>query len=925
MALTRFRFSQANTIVARIQDPITVLNSESTLANVDVGFLINRDQGLTSNAAIYWSEVNDEFTLALTSNAGILDTNVTVSSYADLRIGSLYGNIGGGNTQSNTYITGSLLPSSNVAFDLGSTNNRFKTLWLSGNTIVMGKETLSVDDAGEWIFTSGPNTVKVGSLTNFQGNGAIVGNLTVIDTLTFQGNAYNIEATDLIVQDSIIELHTPANLAPLLSNDGRDIGFKFHYYDYQDEHAFLGRANDTGYLEWYDSGQELNGNTFSGNTYGTIKTGALWLVNNTISTSTTSGALRVVGGVGIGGALYIANTGDVSANIGAIKTNLETLDANVSAYQIWANANAVSQSITISSVESTVTGFQSNIEILQSNVAEINANVGAYQIWANANIAGKSVDIDNIVSTANANTAAYLLTATGNISAGNIITSGNIYGSIVPSAIFKDIFLGTTSVSLARASETLTVDNFNTTGYAATANSAALATNAEKIKVTSNISSGAAYVPFVSSIAGNVDQYVNTALTYNPNSGNLRAYGLLTDTGVFWAGNGVAFSADTTLLEANIGAYQIWSNANAAGQATSIDSIQANLGAYQIFANTNASTQATSINNLNSNTGAFYNYANSKIGTNANSSILASTIYTSAGIFWSGNGAAYSSGGGGGGITYTAATTPPGGPSVGDQWYDTSTDILYEYISNGTSSYWVDVQSLGIVGNIVSMLDTTLSGNIGLGLNNVYSIGSPSAYLKNIYVNNLSANSVAFNSNLVAAATTASSSKTTGALVVIGGAGIGGTLNANVLQALNSTNAPGITPEFKVANGNQALNIIANVSAGSYNSSTAAYDTLMYFTQGSQNTGNLLIAPWTNYASGIKISSTGRVTVTNTQSSTSTTTGALVVNGGAGIAGNVSADKVYTTAGIFWTGNGEPVSGGINTGKAIAMALVFGG
>ena len=56
MGLTRTRFSQADTAVAKIQDPITVLNSGSTIANVDVGFLINRNQGTKSNVAVYWNE-----------------------------------------------------------------------------------------------------------------------------------------------------------------------------------------------------------------------------------------------------------------------------------------------------------------------------------------------------------------------------------------------------------------------------------------------------------------------------------------------------------------------------------------------------------------------------------------------------------------------------------------------------------------------------------------------------------------------------------------------------------------------------------------------------------------------------------------------------------------------------------------------------
>lgn len=78
-------------------------------------------------------------------------------------------------------------------------------------------------------------------------------------------------------------------------------------------------------------------------------------------------------------------------------------------------------------------------------------------------------------------------------------------------------------------------------------------------------------------------------------------------------------------------------------------------------------------------------------------------ILNGTGIFWA-NGTQFTSGGGGGGtsLTYTAATTPPvSGNVLGDQWYNTSTDVLYEYISDGTSTYWVDVSSAAVFANAI--------------------------------------------------------------------------------------------------------------------------------------------------------------------------------------------------------------------------------
>jgi len=58
---------------------------------------------------------------------------------------------------------------------------------------------------------------------------------------------------------------------------------------------------------------------------------------------------------------------------------------------------------------------------------------------------------------------------------------------------------------------------------------------------------------------------------------------------------------------------------------------------------------------------------------------------------------AVSGGGGGTSLTYTTDTHPPAtGNLLGDQWFNTTTSVLYEYISDGTASYWVDISSPSI-------------------------------------------------------------------------------------------------------------------------------------------------------------------------------------------------------------------------------------
>ena len=89
MGLTRPRFEQLNTIITNFTDPISVLNKGSTQANIDVGFIINRNGGALANTAIFWNESANTFVTAFTTASGVADANIAISTYANLRVGSL--------------------------------------------------------------------------------------------------------------------------------------------------------------------------------------------------------------------------------------------------------------------------------------------------------------------------------------------------------------------------------------------------------------------------------------------------------------------------------------------------------------------------------------------------------------------------------------------------------------------------------------------------------------------------------------------------------------------------------------------------------------------------------------------------------------------------------------------------------------------
>jgi len=113
------------------------------------------------------------------------------------------------------------------------------------------------------------------------------------------------------------------------------------------------------------------------------------------------------------------------------------------------------------------------------------------------------------------------------------------------------------------------------------------------------------------------------------------------------------------------------------------------------------------------------NLSGNIIANTAGTRAIFANIVTTNGMFWA-NGAAYSSGSGGG-ITYTASNTAPASPSAGNFWYEPATDIKYQYINDGTSSYWVDQSYPTSFGNLTVANTLTVGGSIvGTATNSNY-------------------------------------------------------------------------------------------------------------------------------------------------------------------------------------------------------------
>jgi hypothetical protein len=248
--------------------------------------------------------------------------------------------------------------------------------------------------------------------------------------------------------------------------------------------------------------------------------------------------------------------------------------------------------------------------------------------------------------------------------AGNVSPSANVtYDLGSPTKRWKDLWLSGNTINLGSASlsavgNTIQLPAGSTVGGAnidatfATVNANVVAANAAIVTANtamkSYVDQGLADALFAANSYGNaiVQVYLPLDPTITTIQANLGAYQTYANANVvatqanldafqtFSNSNSATQAISINSLNANVGAYQTYANANVVAiQANlgayqtyanaNVVAIQANLGAYQTYANANVVA-------IQANIGAFYNYANAKIGTNSNGNlvVLASTIST---------------------------------------------------------------------------------------------------------------------------------------------------------------------------------------------------------------------------------------------------------------------------------------------------------
>ena len=381
-------------------------------------------------------------------------------------------------------ISSNVSPGANVTYDLGSSSYRWRDLWLSGNSIHIGSESIKVVN-GTFQFTSngGVNSgnvflgninssgkLFVSDVTNVDpytsGSGAlsVLGGISVSKDIWVGGNIYTanlISASTLTVQDPLLYLTanvpTPYNY---------DIGFFSHFVGgsanvYQ--HTGIVRDATDNTWNFFSNVKADPGITVDFDdpdiVWDTIKAGRLILANTAIDD-----ALALTGGASINGNLNV--TGNINADAGNSIYSYRFLTTGVTppsqAYTTTASRLHVDTSLNLAD-NGTISFEDGNSPaILRGNTAYMQAYVNnstSRQLWygtADGLIVGNGTTpvakldvVGNVRVSANVRinaTEASTSTTTGALTvAGGVGIGGNLY--IGGSA--DDAIIATGNVNLA--------------------------------------------------------------------------------------------------------------------------------------------------------------------------------------------------------------------------------------------------------------------------------------------------------------------------------------------------------------------------------------------------------------------------------------------------------------------------------------------
>jgi len=646
--------------------------------------------------------------------------------------------------------------------------------------------------------------------------------------------------------------------------------------------------------------------------------GATTFTSSATSYSTGTGAVVVTGGVGIGGNLNVGGRADIAGNV-YISGNLQVTGQSVS---IGASSLVVKDPVinlhTPDDFSEWTYNDLADIGVIMHHydTADSHAffgrmnNSGFFEYWA------KGEDLANVFSGTTygtikagefkaANTTPSTSTTTGALTvAGGAGIAGDLYAA--------NLSVGTGNVTVGNVNATKIYGDF----YGTVINGSGFAQAANVSLYQSLTNSGLDdefYIPFYDKATGNAQAFTNTSFYANPNSGNLYA-------GTF-NGSAAGLTGTAWQLTAGFADYATEANyASTSGAAVQAEyvGVTAN-GSNSTFYLTFASNSTTDYYSLGSDSELSYNPSTNTLTTEVLSYGGANGTYLKATNFLTANAVIT-----GGQIQVgtlqannfsTANAVITGGQVQVDTLQANNFSTANAAISGGNSSFG------------------TLSATNFSTANAVITGGQ--VQVDTLQANNFStANAVITGGNSSFGTLSATNFSTANA-AISGGNSSFGTLSATNFSTANAAISGGDVNGLTTLAANTAVATNfssgnAKITGGDASGLTTLSATTAVITNFSSGNAVVTGGSLNNVAIGETTASTGKFTTViatgnivaaSATASTNTTTGALVVKGGAGVSGDVNVGGSVATVGVTSTGNiaiNTATDSGLTTTQATA-------
>ena len=877
----------AATVTGNAQANITsvgILTSLSSTGNITGANINGNGSGLSAitGANVTGTVANATYatsagTATSATTAGTVTSNAqaNITSVGILSSLSASGNITGGNIESVSLlkttdfsitgnVTSNLLPSANITYDLGSNTQRWKDLYLSGNTIQLGSQTISAN----------ATSVSLGADAELAANNVFATNQVSGATVSASGNIVaggsgssgQISATGNITGGNLItgaavsaaSVSASGNITGGNILGGANVNATTHTGTTVSVSANINGGNLISAALVQGTTVSASGNVIGGN----VNTNTLTGTGVTIG-STGNINLSASGNIVLSTQTYINNlSSPVQNNDAATKqyvddvaqglhthdscnaatpTTLATISGGTVTYDN--GTSGVGATLTTTGTYTTIDGvtLSNGMRILVKNEVDSSRN-GIYD-RTSTTVLTRSTDFDTSAEMAGGDftfvTAGTLYDNTGWVMTEPVTTVGT---SPVPWVQFSGAGTYTAGTGL-----TLTGSEFSV--------------NASQTQVTA------------------VGTLGSLAVTANITGGNLLTGGLISATGNVTADYLFGNGSQLTGIAASYGNANVVANLAALGSnpvSTTGNITGGNLNAAGLSLSSNVISEINSTSNITTTAniaGSYFigngsqltgiaggggNYSNANVATflaDFGSNVISTTGNVTAGNVISGGVRVYK--------WTTQANTAPSNSVPGDNWYDSYADKLYLYINDGVGNQWVDQSSPTTFASL-NILGNTASGNLS-------TLGQLSA------AGNVTGNYILGNGALLTGVITSVAninSGTSNVTVVSSGGnvtvGVGGT--ANVVQFAN-------TGAFVTG----VVSATGNITGGNLITGAAVSATSV------SASGNV---------TGASVNATTLSATGNVQSGNLRTTGLISATG------NVTGGNILTAGLISATGNG---------------------